>query len=361
MKQYVLAVGVDYEFKGVDFRVLANSRRKWLEKQNTKKDELRFTTMDVRAGEIEVRTITFPGGKRVESMTSTKPFTAVTKSSFVTTGGHTRFKPNQPGVMGITDIYLEVITIGTSSPGTLMELSIFSHGWMGGPILVNSTDDRSREITVPMPIGDPIVMQVAVAGNTRDPDDKDGRARLDFQPPTMDASDLADFRKAFHTDGFSWLWGCSFPRVIHHSMWAMERAKGYASSGVSEDKVLTLDDVTPEDVSSFEDTLLPLLGRFPSRNTITLKFGFLRWSFCKENQGSYAAALAAGSDRPVRAALLGTYAEYDTGGDKVMNVPASFIGHFVFYKNYLGLLQDPEGRRYGVYQPALVCAAPPTP
>ncbi|WP_456824966.1 hypothetical protein [Cellulomonas sp. P5_E12] len=361
MKQYVLVAGVDYEFKGVDFRVIANSRRTWLEKQNKSKDDLRFTTMDVRTGEIEIRTVTFPGGKRVESVSSMKVFTPVTRASFATSGGHTRFKPNQPGVMGITDVYLKVITIGTISPGTLMELSIFSHGWMGGPILVNSSDDRMREISIPMPFGDPIVMQVPVAATSRDPDDKDGRARLDFQPPTMDAADLASFRKAFHTDGFSWLWGCSFPRVIHHSMWAMERAKGYASSGVAEDTVLTLDAVTPDDVASFEDTLLPLLGRFPSRNTITLKFGFLRWSFCKENQGSYAAALAAGSDRPVRAALLGTYAEYDTGGDMLMNVPASFVGHFAFYKNYLGLVQDPEGRRYGVYRPALVCAAPPTP
>lgn len=361
MKQFVLAAGVDYEFKGVDFRVLADSRRRWLEKQNTKKDELRFTTMDVRSGEIEVRNITFPSGKRVELVRSTKPHTTVTRASFVTAGGHTRFKSNQPGVMGITDIYLQVIEIGTATPGTLMELSIFSHGWMGGPILVNSADDRLREITIPIPGGAPIVMAVPVAGNNRDPDDKDGRARLDFQPPTMDATDLAGFRAAFHADGFSWLWGCSFPRVIHHTLWAMERARGYASSGLSEDKVLTLNDVTAEDVSSLEDMLFRLLGTFPSRNTVTLKFGFLRWYFCKETQGSYAASLAAGSDRAVRAALLGTYAQYDTGGDQMMNVPASFVGHFAFYENYLGLPQDPEGRRYGVHQPARVCGAPPTP
>ena len=125
--------------------------------------------------------------------------------------------------------------------------------------------------------------------------------------------------------------------------------------------MLTPDDVTPEDVSSFEDTLLPLLAAFPSRNSITVKFGFLRSSFCKENQGSHAAALATGSDRPVRAALLATCAEYDVGGDNLMNVPTSFGQHFTFCKNYLGLPKDPEGRRYDVYRPALVCAPPPAP
>lgn len=359
MKHYVLAAGVDYEFKGVDFRVLANSRRSWLEKQNKKKEELRFVTMDVRTGEIEVRTITFPGGKRLETVTSTKAFTPVTRASFTTVGGHTRFKPNQRGVMGITDIYFRVITIGTISPGTVMELSIFSHGWMDGPILVNSEDDGLEDVLVPMPFGPPVPAQVSVTG--RDPDDKDGRSALDFRPPTMDAADLASFRRAFHTDGFSWLWGCSFPRVVHHSMWAMERAKGYAASGLLEDTVLTLPDVTPEDVMSLERELFPLLGQFPSRQSITVKFGFLRWAFCKKNQGAYAAALADASDRPVRAALLATYAEYDTTGDMLMNVPASFAGHFAFYKNYLGLGQDPEGRRYGVYRPGLVCAPAPTP
>ena len=109
-------------------------------------------------------------------------------------------------------------------------MPIFSHGWRGGPILVNSSDDRMREITVPMPMGNPLVMQVPAVGSTRDPDDKRGRARLDFPPHTMAAGDLVNLRKVFHADGFSWLWGCSFPRVIHQSMWAMERARGYASS-----------------------------------------------------------------------------------------------------------------------------------
>ncbi|MBO0901166.1 hypothetical protein J1G43_14465 [Cellulomonas sp. zg-ZUI22] len=361
MKQYVLVAGVDYEFKGVDFRVIADRRRAWLERRNTKKEDLRFVTMDVRSGEVQVRTVTFAGGRRTEAVTATKAFTPVTRASYATSGGHTRFKPNQPGVMGITDVFHRVVTIGAISPGTVMELSIFSHGWMGGPILVNSTDDRTHEVAVPMPIGPPVVTLVPVAGTSRDPDDKDGRSGLDFRAPTMDTADLDSFRKAFHTDGISWLWGCAFPKVVNHSLWAMQHAPTYRSSGLAEDTVLRLDDVTPDDVASLEDVLHPLLGTFPSRQTITLKFGFLRWAFCAKNQSSYAVALAAATQRPVRAALLGTYAEYDTTGDMLMNVPAKFGAHFAFYKNYLGLPLDPEGRRYGVYPPALVCAPAPAP
>ena len=81
MKQVLLVAGVDYEFKGVDFRELADNRRRLLDRRNTARVDLRFVTMDVRAGEVEVRDITFPGGKRTETVTSTKPFSPVTRAS----------------------------------------------------------------------------------------------------------------------------------------------------------------------------------------------------------------------------------------------------------------------------------------
>lgn len=361
MKQVVLVAGVDYEFKGVDFRQLADNRRRLLDRRNTARADLRFVTMDVRAGEVEVRDITFPGGKRTEAVTSSKPFTPVGRASYTTVGGHTRFKPGQWTVMGMPEVYRRVQDIGAAAPGTLTELSIFSHGWMGGPILVNSDDDRTIELTIPNLFGAPSTMTVPLTGTMRDPDDRDARPRLDFQAPTMEATQLDMFRKAFAADGVSWLWGCAFPKVVHHTLWAVEQAKGYTGSGLGGDVVLKLDAVVDEDVDLLNQLLTGVAGFTPFRprsSTVSVAFKFLTHAFCRANQASYAAALADASQAAVHAAPLGTYSEYDVGGDKLMNVHGGFTAHFTFYKNYLGFTFDPEGRRYAVYRPGLTCPAP---
>lgn len=359
MKQIVLVAGVDFEFHGVDFRSLCDNRRKLLERKNTKKDDLRFITMDVRSGEVEVREITFPGGKRAESVKTTTPYTAVTQASYATNAaGGTRLKPGLYTVMSITDVYAWVRDIGAKDPGSLVELSFFSHGWMGGPILVDSDDDRQMEITVPMPMGSPVTMTVPITGTMRDPDDKDARPQLDFIAPTMDPAALKLFKAAFATDGYAWLWGCAFPRIIHHALWAMEQSKAYKSSGLGQDVVLNMPAVTKDDVDYLEKILAPKLGAFPSRSSISVKFKYLRWAFCVANQSCYAFTLANAVGIEVRAAALGTYAEYDTAGDRLMNVYSGFTAHFNFYKNYLGMSFDPEGRRYAVYTSALTCPTP---
>ena len=360
MKQYLLVAGVDYEFSGVDFRRLADNRRAWLDRHNTARADLRFTTMDVRSGEVEVREVAFGTGKRVETVTSTKPFTPVTPASYQDVGGHRRFKPGQATVMSITDVYRRVQAIGAADAGTLAELSIFSHGWMGGPILVNSDDDRLMTITLTPTSGPPVQVQVPVASTSRDPDDKDGRGHLDFSPPTMDATELATFRAAFAEHAVAWLWGCAFPRAVHHTLWAMEQAKGYAGVGLGDDVELYLPQVVEEDVAFLDSFLAGVLPPFPKpRSAIRVKFKHLKYALCRANLACYARALADGAQVNVHAAALGTYAEYDSGGDHLMNVHSGFTGHFTFYKNYLGFAFDPEGRRYAVYPPGRTCPAPP--
>lgn len=360
MKQYLLVAGVDYEFSGVDFRQLADNRRRWLDKRNTAHVDLRFTTMDVRSGEVEVREVTFTSGKRVEIVASSKPFAPVTAASYQDVGGHRRFKPGQPTVMSIADVYRRVRDIGAKDAGTLAELSIVSHGWMGGPILVNSDDDRLMTITLTPPVGAPIQVQVPVASTSRDPDDKDGRPHLDFSPPTMDASELATFRKAFAKDAVAWLWGCAFPRAVHHAMWSMEQAKGYSSVGLGDDVELYMPQVVEEDVAFLDTFLSGVLPPFPKpRSAITAKFKHLKYAFCRANLSCYARALADGAQVTVHAAPLGTYAEYDSGGDRLMHVHGGFTAHFAFYTNYLGFTFDPEGRKYALYTPGMTCPAPP--
>ncbi len=363
MKQIILIAGVDYEWHGVDFRVLCTNRRKVIERANTAKAPLRFITFDVRKGEVEVREVTFATGKRVETVSSTTPFDPVTPASYATNAaGSVRLKPGLWRVMSITDIYAKVIQIGTAEPGTLAELSFFAHGWMGGPILVNSEDDKTFDLSFVMPDGSTVTIPVPTSGLFRDRDDKDPRSAYDFSLPQMTAADLAAFTAAFTSDGFVWLWGCAFPRVVHHLLWAMERGKGYSSTTVGDDTVISMPDVAADDVDYLDQLLTGLQPPFPApRSSISAKFKVLRYAICRANSISYAARMAVATGIEVRAAPLGTYAEYDTGGDKLMNVHSGFTGHFAFYKNHLGMSFDPEGRRYAIYPKTFSCTAPTMP
>lgn len=363
MLQIILVAGVDYEWHGVDFRVLCANRRKVIERANTARAPLRFTTFDVRKGEVEVREVAFVKGKRVESVSSTTPFDPVTKASYApNAAGSIRLKPGLWKVMGVTDIWDKVVQIGSTEGGTLAELSFFSHGWMGGPILVNSEDDRTFDITIPMPDGSTVVTPMATSGLFRDRDDKDPRSAYDFSPPQLDAAALAAWTAAFTADGFVWLWGCAFPTVVHHLLWAMERGKGYNSTTVGDDTVIAMPDVALDDVDYLDQLLVGLQPPFPApRSSISVKFKVLRYALCRANAMSYAARMAVATGIPVRAAPLGTYAEYDAAGDRLMNVHSGFTGHFAFYKNHLGLKSDPEGRRYAIYPKTFGCTAPTLP
>ncbi|MEZ4505685.1 MAG: hypothetical protein R2848_07420 [Thermomicrobiales bacterium] len=140
----------------------------------------------------------------------------------MTAGGRTSFLNDQRGMLGIMEVYAAVRRIGINHPGTLMELSFFSHAWSGGPILVNSTDDRMvtrpavppRTIRVPagpfippIPVTIPGVPETVVAlnGMDRDPDDYDPR-EIDFWPPNLSVDGKKDFRAAYHPSGVNWSW-----------------------------------------------------------------------------------------------------------------------------------------------------------
>jgi hypothetical protein len=99
--------------------------------------------------------------------------------------------------------------------------------------------------------------------------------------------------------------------------------------------------------------------RPPHSSSISIAFKHLKLAICRANRSCYAAALADAAQVSVPAAPVGTYAEYDSGGDRLMNVYRNFTAHFAFYKNYMGFTFDPEGRRYAVYAPGVSCPVPP--
>jgi len=101
-----------------------------------------------------------------------------------------------PGDVSIVNVYHSV---RKAPAGSILELSIFSHAFVDGPVL-NGTD--------------------ALPGSTsRTPGDTDGRALVDFQPNmgelgTANAHALDEFRTAFASTGSFRIWGCNIQDIV---------------------------------------------------------------------------------------------------------------------------------------------------
>ena len=61
IQQYILLAGYDYPLGKTSFRLLANNRRQRIVNANKARNDLRFITFDVKAGEVETRDVTYVG------------------------------------------------------------------------------------------------------------------------------------------------------------------------------------------------------------------------------------------------------------------------------------------------------------
>jgi hypothetical protein len=362
VKTFILVAGVDYDFKGVDFRIFCRNRMKRVVAANTAKADLRFKIMDFRRGEVVTHEITYPGGKKTETATplSPSPFGAIGTANYnrVVSGSetHYEFKDGQSGTMSVLDVYRAIRDVGASDPGTLAELSFFSHGWLGGPLLVNSYDDG--RMMLPVPGGAP--MAFIVPSGARDPDDMDPRGAKDFVPPTTDAAALADMKAAFAPGAFIWSWGCAFPRLVHELLHKIERHPTYRDSGLSDGRLFIITNLNDRQATLLENWIKHELGGpFPDKRRIELEWKWIKFFFCKVTAASYSHQIAKALNVKTFAGVMGTYSEYDSGSLPLMSIHKGFARHFTFYKNYLGFAFDPEGRKYGEFSPSFTCTVPP--
>lgn len=346
-KRYIMVAGVDYDFKGVDFSIFCKNRIKRIIAKNTSKQALHFTTFDIRKGKQTVLDVSYPSGNKKETSSNPNPnkFKAVSKANY---NGKV-FKDGQSGIISIMDIYKEVQTIGSKNAGSLMELSFFSHAWMGGPILVNSYDDGYFTQRV---AGTTATKKIPLPAGSRDPDDLDPRGNKDFSSPNMSSTELKNFQKAFHTNGFSWIWGCAFPKDVHQILYKIEKHPKYKSSGVSDSTEFLFRYMNHGHVRLLESFLNITI---PNKNNFKIKFVDLKKFICKVSVASYSQILANSSKKNVIGGVMGTYSEYDKGRLPLMHVYKGFARHFTFYKNYMGFSFDKEGRKYGIYQPGKSC------
>jgi hypothetical protein len=168
----------------------------------------------------------------------------------------------------------------------------------------------------------------------------------------MSAANLTLVRDAFHVDGYSWVWGCAFPRVVHEILYKLEHHRDYRSSGLSDTKKLVFRNFRAPHISALQD-MLGVVFADPRR--VEIEFGELKRFACLATQASYTHNLAINSDRKAFGGLIGTYSEYDHGRLALMHVHGGFAGHIRFYQNYLGFKVDPEGRKYGEFLPTFTC------
>src|SRR5581483_7405348 len=254
---HVVVAGFDYERSGVDFERIARNRirliiRRHATARTRAKAPLssliatapRFVLFDVKSGRVRRLEATAPKGDWVWAEVSR--FTPVSGANY--SGATTRhvFDQNQSGTMSITDVYAHVRGIGRTEPGSLAELSFFSHGFVGGPILVNS-DDMSGSAT------------------DRDPNDRDGRMFKDFRAPTMDDAARAEFAGAFAHDAFVWIFGCAFassPRQVLHQLLRSRRYRETPLGRLHDDARFTFSFTRKqaEDFFRVDTTFFPVRG-----------------------------------------------------------------------------------------------------
>ena len=359
-KWVMLVAGFDYERSGVDFDSIADHRMQRLIRKHAAaaksgkltpdqiaKTAPRFIVADVKSGRIRKRILDSTG---TWTWTDLATFDPVSAANYTPIAGSTRkvFNTNQAGRMSITDILNQVRTIGRTEPGSLGELSFFSHGWVGGPLMVNSDQDPAFD-SVPQ----------------RDPNDKDPRLRKDFLPPQMDATGRGELRAAFDVDGFAWAWGCAFanaPRQVLHQILKSRKYRATALGAVQDTDTFHFEFSRAHAHQFFAKipSFFPAAGadgEFPL--TFDRTFDQIKAFFISVMNSTYFHFLAVVCNVPCFAALPGTYADYEKGVSlPLMVVPTkappysdNFIRSIRFYTTYFGLALDPEDRHYGRYDP----------
>src|SRR5574341_2354276 len=106
------------------------------------KEEVTLTLFDVTSG-YNKQLVVDRQGRQAEKDRGLN-FKRVTRASYgKREDGSIRFKDFQPDVMSIVDVYDFIEELGDAENAkSLHELSVFSHAFVDGPILVNSTDDQ---------------------------------------------------------------------------------------------------------------------------------------------------------------------------------------------------------------------------
>jgi len=234
-----------------DYRKLAFERIKQIEKRSP--GAKKYVLVDILRGEIsetEARQ-NIPSSFTVVDDTFERadrqkhyPLVYFEDNQEALTKAHIPQVSGFPKLIGATDIYDLIMTWGHSARGRLKEVSIFGHGFYGGPVFVNTykglrwqgdeQEVRKKKHGKIIPIPSVSRIDSIRDSDLRDPFDKDMRAE-DLDPDFRTLKEIGNgprrkhfakdemetFNRAFAADSIWWIWGCVADFAAQAAFFAM--------------------------------------------------------------------------------------------------------------------------------------------
>ncbi len=278
--------------------------------------------------------------------------------------------------MSVSNIYYYIEDLGKNAKGSIVELHLFSHAWISGPIFANTK--KFYEWDAP-----------AAKWNWFNDGkylDKDGRSE-DFNSGVTVIKTMVDFKAAFANSAFSMIWGCnaySSPKQIINQA---RKSKYYKEMLKEPDKKLLAlefnsDDWGEDRDDDFHKLVLDTAPYSTGNKSEKKSLNDIKKILKPIIDDTYMKKMAQGTGKDVLGALPGTYANLDQKyqskfGIQLMHVPLGkgyndyiddkdFSKGFVdfrailkFYKDHLAVQFKPDGeydrktygRGYAVYKP----------
>jgi hypothetical protein len=321
-------------------------------------------------------------------------------SAFVASAGTAPFDPKSfitksatlaPNAVGISivDVYRAV---RKAPRGTVLDVSVYSHGFVDGPVLESTGDSQLKAAS-----GQPI----------RTASDLDGRGRSDFTPHMGESNvaankdALKEFREGFAPNATFRIFGCHVQDIVDgtafgessrsllrstvfeviRAAFVVQLAKNTAAAkdlrkkkkpaAVTLDMGFELDlederNNTSPHLTDFTKTELKFLhyaldtAFFPDKNTGALTFDkpfteVIKFIARQTKLGYVFKAAEALPAVTCLGAVPGSGGDFETGGNRLMFVPRKDWGLILlFFKNFMGLTMDE--RNYGRFDAAGVAA-----
>lgn len=364
MKTFILVAGTDYHplSEGKAGTNFINYCTKYIDKilpTYPKNEDLSFYLIDIKSGSIKLRQYVYDANTLVRTKTESihATYDPVVKANYSDLKGDGKlyFHPKGKNIISKWTVYALVETIGTTQPGTLEELGIFSHAYWDGPILVNSIVEASDYTDH---VDGTTVVPVRTLGY--DPNDFDCRRNdLPFFYGWLHPTDrLVNFKAAFSATGVVKVWGCNFLKTINRISSVIRRNAAYKSSGLTDTDIFTFapyafmkDDKTTDPNGDLVQFNAIAGTAFKRNETITMEFLLIKQFFCRLMLASYAHSIAKTIDRNVLAALPGTYADISP----IFKINSDTLPTVRMLKTYLNLDISADGLNYGIYKPDQVC------
>lgn len=318
--KYILLAGLDYPGHANGFKLTGDfisyvTKRKNEIIAGNKSSTIEITTISLLQGKIIKETIV--NGK-IDS-TDTKDYDPITFSKnypgLNRTPPNHMFEFNGSNPIKKQDIYKLIEDIGTASPNTLKEFSIYSHAYYDGPILVNSN------------------------GNDIANDN-------DFRRDDVTAIN-SSFGEAFAADGKVVVWGCSFPRILNLLFSRFRKNSKYTLSPIDDAEIFSYP-ANHFQQQELINSINKLLGTIYELNKkIDISFLQIKKIAVDQFLRTYAAKFAEEFTIKVVGALPATYANITPN----FHISPDVMANVNFYKNHLGVSLD---NNYDIYDMAII-------